>query len=365
MGQLVPAKEEAATGRKAAATQEATTRRRAARPAATKAARGRAAHAQPAAPKEEAVAGGQAAAAQEGAAKEEAATGQEDALAGQAAAEGAAGEQAGLEDPVAPSPEAEAGAQAEWKAPEEGAMGAEAGTSEPERSGTSLVGEESLPPVSTTAEPEVASEDGVATRKRESAKILHAARAWLKAPARKNDTLMIQRSVALGGLTKEEIADFVEANLSRIPGQWCFTVVDDRISARKQLETEPERQAETLSAPSASAPPAARRRRKPEPAPGPRPELSCLETVAGPRRRFAPLKPGTRSDTRWAPSAPAAVVKGKGKGCLHSSVSKRGCAMVCEVCGEELLYDGWKMESMSDLDLYNPPVEPASAFAAL
>lgn len=71
-------------------------------------------------------------------------------------------------------------------------------------------------------------------RKRDATKVLHAARAWLKAPCRKNDALMLERCAAMSGLTKKEIVDFVEANLNRKPGEWCFTVVDERIGAKKK-----------------------------------------------------------------------------------------------------------------------------------
>ena len=72
-------------------------------------------------------------------------------------------------------------------------------------------------------------------RKRDNAtKVLHAARAWLKAPSRKTDAVMLERCTAMSGLTKKEIADFVEANAKRRPGEWCFTVVDERIRAKKE-----------------------------------------------------------------------------------------------------------------------------------
>ena len=45
---------------------------------------------------------------------------------------------------------------------------------------------------------------------------------------------MLERCTAMSGLTKKEIADFVEANAKRRPGEWCFTVVDERIRAKKE-----------------------------------------------------------------------------------------------------------------------------------
>ncbi|CAK8999141.1 unnamed protein product [Durusdinium trenchii] len=288
--------------------------------------------------------------------------------------------------------------------------------------------------------------------KKRDHKVLHAARAWLKAPVRKADPAMAERYAALSGLTKKETSEFVEANLNRKAGQWCFRVVDERINARKReqasiivttaetfqpqpgescsgpenaVEKEsvvvhsdsskptpdfplrlerpkstcftsspevPEAPGADAAEPSQSEVPqvplvprkgrgrgrGSRGPRKPkspalQPAPAPAPdafdvpdapaapfsELSCLDapSPSGPaRRRFAPLRPGTRKGqpTHWAP--PAAVVDQQPQrgACRHSSVSKKGCAMVCDACGEELLYDGWKLEHMDELDIYNP-----------
>ena len=73
-----------------------------------------------------------------------------------------------------------------------------------------------------------------AKKRNDSSKVLHAARAWLKAPVRRHDATMMERCAALSGLTKKEIADFVAANMHRKPGEWCFTVVDDRITEKKE-----------------------------------------------------------------------------------------------------------------------------------
>ena len=92
-------------------------------------------------------------------------------------------------------------------------------------------------PVVEPVEPEVVEpvDEANQGRKRDNAtKVLHAARAWLKAPSRKTDTVMLERCTAMSGLTKKEITDFVEANAKRRPGEWCFTVVDERIRAKKE-----------------------------------------------------------------------------------------------------------------------------------
>ena len=104
-------------------------------------------------------------------------------------------------------------------------------------------------------------------------------------------------------------------------------------------------------------------------APGPPCELSCLEASPGGRRKFAPLRPGTRPAAAAAaaasaqkslmaltstaqPSQPSQPSR-PGRGCRHPNVSKTGCAMVCDICGEELLYDGWRLELCDDFDVYN------------
>lgn len=322
-------------------------------------------------------------------------------------------------------------------------------------------------------------------RKRDNAtKVLHAARAWLKAPSRKTDAVMLERCTAMSGLTKKEIADFVEANAKRRPGEWCFTVVDERIRAKKEEQEAIQAATGTVSAPAelnkpsssqadepvqcakaaseasaahrgrcakrpkadiasdgaeeASVPPMAApvappvatpgtppaappvapsgtstaapepqmadaktgsackkssasakppeknppevdhppalpappRRRGPKPraskavAAVPQastacPELSCLDRLEATqsRRKFAPLRPGTRtvqSTATLTATAPKAAVQPPSRsGCRHPKVSKKDCAMVCDICGEELLYDGWRLELCDEFDVYN------------
>ncbi|CAL1144891.1 unnamed protein product [Cladocopium goreaui] len=322
-------------------------------------------------------------------------------------------------------------------------------------------------------------------RKRDNAtKVLHAARAWLKAPSRKTDAVMLERCTAMSGLTKKEIADFVEANAKRRPGEWCFTVVDERIRAKKEEQEAIQAATGTVSAPAelnkpsssqadepvqsakaaseASAAHRGRRAKRPKadiasdgaeeasvppmaapvappvaapgtppaappvapsgtstaapepqmadaktgsackkssasakppeknppevdhppalPAPprrrGPKPraskavaavpqastacpELSCLDRLEATqsRRKFAPLRPGTRtvqSTATLTATAPKAAVQPPSRsGCRHPKVSKKDCAMVCDICGEELLYDGWRLELCDEFDVYN------------
>eukprot|EP00435_Cladocopium_sp_Y103_P027440 s3738_g6.t1 len=336
-------------------------------------------------------------------------------------------------------------------------------------------------PVAQPVEPELAEpvDEANQGRKRDNAtKVLHAARAWLKAPSRKTDAVMLERCIAMSGLTKKEIADFVEANAKRRPGEWCFTVVDERIRAKKEEQEAIQAATGTVPAPaelgkpsssqadeasaahrgrrakrlkadvasdcaaeasvppvaapaappvtapvaapvappvaapatpaaappvapsqsfatSAAAPepqtadaktckppeknppevdppalPAAPRRRGPKPraskavAAVPQastacPELSCLDRLEATqsRRKFAPLRPGTRtvqSTATLTATAPKAAVQPPSRsGCRHPKVSKKDCAMVCDICGEELLYDGWRLELCDEFDVYN------------
>ena len=109
--------------------------------------------------------------------------------------------------------------------------------SQPTETAASKLEEVSEPP-EPPAEPPAEPPEDRSGRKKEgpatASKTLHAARAWLKAPSRKNDALMQDRCAAMSGLTKKEVADFVEANAKRKPGEWCFTVVDERIKAKKK-----------------------------------------------------------------------------------------------------------------------------------
>lgn len=86
-------------------------------------------------------------------------------------------------------------------------------------------------------------------KRNDSSKVLHAARAWLKAPVRRHDATMMERCAALSGLTKKEIADFVAANMNRKPGEWCFTVVDGRITEKKEEQDAIEADFVTFSLP--------------------------------------------------------------------------------------------------------------------
>lgn len=340
-------------------------------------------------------------------------------------------------------------------------------------------------PVVEPVEPEGAEPDEAKQgRKRDATKVLHAARAWLKAASRKTDAVMLERCTAMSGLTKKEIADFVEANAKRRPGEWCFTVVDERIRAKKEEQEAIQAATGTVSAPELSKPsnsqgdepvqsakaasealaahrrrpkrpnadiasddapeasvppmaasvaqpvaaagtppapppvapsesatstaapepqtadaktasackkssasakppeknspevdhppalPAAPRRRGPKPraskalASVPQastacPELSCLDRLEATqsRRKFAPLRPGTRtvqSTATLTATAPKAAVQPPSRsGCRHPKVSKKDCAMVCDICGEELLYDGWRLELCDEFDVYN------------
>ena len=291
------------------------------------------------------------------------------------------------------------------------------------------------------AEPEPREPPGetAPNEKKRDHKVLHAARAWLKANVRKNDPNMMERCAALSGLSRKEITDFVEANVNRKPGEWCFTVVDNRIAERKKEQetiqtttaeaAAPEHAEQSLGGnhcaahasatckepvvlgvansagketpelqkPSPAEPPNSeptrckpstpqqtpsssrvdetanmgpargrkgrgRAPRKPKsPALQPKApvfleELSCLDAPDSPpgptRRKFAPLRPGTRKaaqPTQWVPELTTNMAVERRSSCRHSSVSKKGCAMVCDSCGEELLYDGWKLEQMDEV----------------
>lgn len=267
-------------------------------------------------------------------------------------------------------------------------------------------------------------------KRNDSSKVLHAARAWLKAPVRRHDATMMERCAALSGLTKKEIADFVAANMNRKPGEWCFTVVDGRITEKKaeQDAIEATIQAEPADVESQVQPPkpsendhqstgpstvsvnpsgqltrARRERRRavlgetsdaaevanmdvqemnqksrinpqldvsvvPNDDSGQSKasksnveeveaetstrELSCMEDIPSKKRRFTPLRPGTKTARSTALiSMPQAFNPSPSRQCRHTNVSKKGCAMVCEHCGEEVLYDGWKLELCDEFDV--------------
>jgi len=260
--------------------------------------------------------------------------------------------------------------------------------------------------------------------------VLHAARAWLKAPVRRHDATMMERCAALSGLTKKEIADFVAANMNRKPGEWCFTVVDGRITEKKaeqdaieatiraepadvESQVQPPKPSEndhqstgpsTVSVnPSGQRTRARRERRRavlgetsdaaevanmdvqemnqksrinpqldvsvvPNDDSGQSKasksnveeveaetstrELSCMEDIPSKKRRFTPLRPGTKTARSTALiSMPQAFNPSPSRQCRHTNVSKKGCAMVCEHCGEEVLYDGWKLELCDEFDV--------------
>ena len=81
-------------------------------------------------------------------------------------------------------------------------------------------------------------------------------------------------------------------------------------------------------------------------------ELSCMEDIPSKKRRFTPLRPGTKTARSTALiSMPQAFNPSPSRQCRHTNVSKKGCAMVCEHCGEEVLYDGWKLELCDEFDV--------------
>ncbi len=82
-------------------------------------------------------------------------------------------------------------------------------------------------------------------------------------------------------------------------------------------------------------------------------EPSCMEDIPFKKRRFTPLRPGTKT-ARSKPvisNGPQAFNPSPSRQCRHTNVSKKGCAMVCENCGEEVLYDGWKLELCDEFDV--------------
>jgi len=180
-------------------------------------------------------------------------------------------------------------------------------------------------------------------------KVVHAARMWLTSAARRADPLMAARAGALTGLTKQEAADFVEANKLRKQGEWSFQVLDARLEA-KRLEQEAialtgQGMPLTANALAAAAP------------------ESLLQQVARSnpreatgRRRFVPNRPGKKGQqaTCWMPCVTPSVADIqdlKTSKCKHANRSKaadQGCLWVCLDCGEALLFDGWRLEYQPD-----------------
>ncbi|CAJ1353464.1 unnamed protein product, partial [Effrenium voratum] len=92
-------------------------------------------------------------------------------------------------------------------------------------------------------------------------------------------------------------------------------------------------------------------------------DAAPAERPAEPRRRFAPVRPGTKrraQPTHWVPALPAvskaeAQQAQQAQACPHVTCRKAGCAMVCDSCGEEVLYDGWKMEQLEEMETTKNP----------
>lgn len=175
----------------------------------------------------------------------------------------------------------------------------------------------------------------------------------------------------LGQPAEEPVASHeTKLEAEQVPSKRVTPEVD-KASAHVAQESESQDRSEIAAgldsgSETAKAPPVQRRRSRPktsirgvrlEGANGGVPELSCLEAHSSGPRRFAPLRPGTRAirSTATLTAESGAKPNPSRNKCRHPNVSKSvDCAMVCDVCGEELLYDGWRLELCDEFDAHNP-----------
>jgi len=239
--------------------------------------------------------------------------------------------------------------------------------------------------------------------KKEHARVIGAARQWLR--ARRGDAEMLQRLQALSRLSRAESQRFVADNVARTPGEWNLAVLDARITADQAelsaLETPPAHSfADSTPANDAATPaqsggeddcdqeertvqgelqPTAllgqQQKRNGSALSGDQTQVGDLKPIANaatresvlantnrPRRRFMPRCPPTelqmhnkleqsQSSTRWVPRnateepvSDRTTVKSDCSHARRSKVDAAGCCWVCLDCGEELYYDGWRHE---------------------